>query len=346
MKVEILPDIFENPANEENLNRLWYVIDGGKHFLNLTNLDSYETLTQSSWYSSLSKTKRELIDVFFVSSSQQVSNSTIVIISDYVTEAFTLKEAIKYLEQPFQLILENSLNDAPFIDALIKHFPENAVKLKQHKEERWFQYDMGGGSSVRQNIETKIQSFQGEIFRKVAHKYLRCFVIIDSDRKYPEESLDTKTMNIIQFLEERNIPYHILEKREMENYLPEEAYSEITNKSAMINAFLRLSPLQMDFFDIEDGFKSKSFNDLDTNIQTLLNPVSLSVKRIFEGYSLKSINEGKNNFKSDFPRLFLSSKVTKENLLARCAHHSNDPNIHPYNPNELPDLLTEISNLL
>lgn len=346
MRVEILPDIFQNELNKEDLNRLWYVLDDGKHFLNIDDFDSFDQLKKSSWYLSLSQFKKDIINDFFVCSSQQVLNTAIVSISDNDLDAFTLKEAIKYLEQPFQLIIENSLNDAPFFDSLIKHFPENAAKLKQHKEERWFQYDMGGGSSVRHSIEAKIKSFEGSVYRKNAHEYLRCFVLIDSDREYPEKLLDTKTVNLIQFLEERNIPYHILEKREMENYLPQEAYTEITSKNVMIDALLSLSPLQMDHFDIEDGFKSKSFDDLDVYVQNLLSDISLGNKQIFSGYSLKSFNGGKNNFKSDFPKLFLSPKVTKENLLARCAHHSNDPNFHPYNPNELPDLLTEISKLL
>lgn len=346
MRVEILPDIFVSPENEEDLNRLWYVMDDGKHFLHLPNLDSYEVLTQSVWYSTLSPHKKDLINKFFVSSAQQVLDTEIAIISNDVSGAFSLKEAQKYLEQPFLLIIENSLNDAPFFDALIKHFPENAAKLKQHKVERWFQYDMGGGSSIQHNIKAKIKSFEGGIYRKNAHEYLRCFVIIDSDRKYPEMPLDTKTMNLIQFLESKSIPYHILEKREMENYLPKEAYAGITNKNRMTDAFLRLSPLQMDFFDIEDGFIGKSFDELDVKVQNLLNDVSLADKQLFQEYSLKSFNGGKNNFKAEFPKLFLSTKVTKENLMARCAHHSNDPNEHPYNPNELPDLLTEISRLL
>lgn len=346
MRVEILPDIFGSPENEEDLNRLWYVLDDGKHFLHLANLNSYEALTQSLWYSTLSQLKKDQIDYFFVSSAQQVLDTEIVIISEDTSGTFSLKEAIKYLEQPFLLIIENSLNDAPFFDALIKYFPEKSSIIKRHKDERWFQYDMGGGSSVRHNIETKIKSFESGIYRKNAHEYLRCFVIVDSDRKYPEMPMDTKTMNLIQFLESKSIPYHILEKREMENYLPIEAYAGITNKNTMTDAFLRLPPLQMDFFDIEDGFKGKLFSELDIEVQNLLKDVSPADKQVFKEYSLKSFNGGKNNFKSDFPKLFLSSKVTKENLLARCAHHSNDKNVHPYNPNELPDLLTKISNLL
>lgn len=346
MRVKILSDIFQNELNEEDLNRLWFILDEGKHFWHFNDLDSYEALIQSSWYSSLNQFKRDIINAFFVSSTQQTSHNIIVTISNNISEVFSLKEAIKYLEQPFQLIIENSLNDAPFFDALIENFPENADKIKKHKKDRWFQYDMGGGSAIRQNIETKMQSFQGELYRKDAHKYLRCFVLIDSDRKYPEEIFERAKLNLIQFLEEVEVPYHILEKREMENYLPEDAYAEITDKSAMIDAYLRLTPLQKDYFDIEDGFKSKSFSDLDANIQTLLNNVSLADKQIFNEYSLKSINGGKNNFKSDFPKLFNSSKVTQENLLARCSHHSTDPNLHPYNPKELPDLLVQISSLL
>jgi hypothetical protein len=303
-------------------------------------------MAQSVWYSKLSSFKKDMINNFFVSSSQQVSNTKIVIISNVNLGAFSLKEAIKYIEQPFSLIIENRLNDAPFVDSLIKHFPKQAKKIEVHKKERWFKYGMGGGSTIIHDLRAEMRSFYNPIFKKHASEYLRCFVLIDSDRNYPNEEFKNDTKKLIQFLERCKVPYHILEKREMENYLPAEVFSEITDNREFVDAYLRLEPTQKDFFDMEKGFEDKSLESHSEEIRQLYKSVPLKDFAVFRKKSLSLINDGKNNFKSDFPKLFLSPKVTKENLLARCAHHSNDKNLHPYNPNELPDLLTEITSLL
>jgi hypothetical protein len=345
MKVEILTDIFLDSSIEEEIDSLWHTIEG-KHDWIIADLDTYEAIKQSSWYSFISSTRKKAIDDL-MSFALQMSKSHQIVISNTSTNHFSIKEAIKYLEQPFSLIIENKLNDAHFFDSLIKHFPELSKKIKKHKEERWFQYDMGGGSTIIQNLRAEMKSFEGAIYKKHSSEYLRCFVLIDSDRRFPNEELKNETKTLVDFLDRCKVPFHILEKREMENYLPIEVFSEINDNNDFVDAFIKLNPFQKDYFDIENGFNVNRFEKLPDAVQFLYNDLGTKEKDIFINKNLKKINGSlEENFKSHFPRLFLSPKVNKENLLARCAHHSNDPNIHPYNPKELPELLTEISRLL
>lgn len=344
MKVEILTDIFLAEALDEDIDRLWHTIEG-KHSWIIKDLDTYDAIINSSWYSTISGSKRKAIDDF-MAFSLQTSKSHALPISNRSSEYFSIKESIKYLEQPFLLILENSLNDAPFFDSLIKHFP-HSEKLKKHKDERWFQYDMGGGSTIVHNLSTKMRSFKGIIFTKRPFEYLRCFVIIDSDRKYPNEELKQATKDLIEFLDSNKVPYHVLEKREMENYLPDEAFSEITHNRAFVDAYLNLTPIQKDYFDIEKGFNLSKFDKLPLEVQNFYTDLDDKGKAIFRSENLKKINNSaRENFKSKFPMFFLSDKINKKHFLKRCSHHSKDVNQHPYNPNELPDLLIQISNLL
>lgn len=346
MIVEILKDIFENSSFDESLDRLYVVLED-QHRLLIKDDDFIDSLMQSSWFAGLRGTKKEII-YRQIEWSLQSSMSIIpkITISNERKGVFTIEESIRYLRQPFILILENSYNDSIFIDSLIKNFPKQCKTLKKNREDGWFLYGMGGGSAIPLLLKTKMRSFNGEIFSKERHKYLRCFVLIDSDKRYPEEDLKPETKSLIQFLDDHEVPYHVLEKREMENYLPDEAFSEIFDNREYIDSYLRLNPIQKDYFDLEKGFESKRFEQLDDDIQELYRDIPVSDKTVLRQNSLESFNQKNNNFKSDFPQLFLSHKITKENLMKRCSHHLISTQKHPFDPNELPNLLNQISSLL
>lgn len=346
MIVSILKDIFEDDSNTDSLDKLWHVIEG-QHRLVIKEDEDIEALMESGWYNTSRKTVKEVIFVQIVSALQSSPLTSQVTISNKGEEHFSIKEATAYLKQPFIIILENSNNDAPFLDALLQHFPKQGKIIRKHKEERWLKYGMGGGTTIPDVIRSEIISYESDIFTKEKHRYLRYFVIIDSDREYPEMEIKQDKQNLIAFLIENNIKYHILEKREMENYLPDEAFEQINNNKGYVDAYIRLTPIQKDYFDIQNGLPNKRFEQLPTEIQQIFQGLTIDDKRILRSDNLEKINtEERRNFKTEFPKLFLSNKVTKESLLKRCAHHFNNPKTHPYDPDELSNLLIKITELL
>ena len=64
---------------------------------------------------------------------------------------------------------------------------------------------MGGGSTISQDIDAELESFSNPIFVKERHIYLRYFVIIDSDRRYPNVQLTKDKNDIIEKLIQNNI---------------------------------------------------------------------------------------------------------------------------------------------
>lgn len=346
MIVQILEDVFVDGRNDSQIDTLWNIIEG-YHYLFLKDDMEIETLMESSWYSGLRGSSKEIIFNLIVNLLQRSSSiEPRIKISNIEANGFSIDEAIRYLRQPFALILENSYNDAFFFNSLLENFPKQSRLIKKHKQNGWFVYEMGGGSTIQHFLKTKMDSFSGEIFTKESHKYLRCYVLMDSDRNYPEDVLKQGIRELISFLDRIEVPYHVLEKREMENYLPDGAFSEITDNCDFVDAYLRLKPTQKDFFDIQNGFEDKRFNQIQIEIQELYNDISEEDIQIFRKKSLNSFNSGKSNFKSDFPQLFNSPKVDRENLTKRCDHHTKVEDQHPFNSNELPDLLTQISSLL
>jgi hypothetical protein len=352
MIVEILKDIFEEDSNLRELDKLWHVIEG-RHKLFLRRDEDINALMESEWFETQRGTVQEYIYESIQLSMQTTPTTSNVIISNQTDDKlFTIKEADRYLKQIFFILVENSNNDGNFLDAIFKIFEKEGGKLiKEHYSEGWLEYDFGGGSSIKDVIQTKLNSYKNSIFIKNKSKYLRFFVLIDSDRIYQTMPLDNGKINLITFLKDNNIPFHILEKREMENYLPNKVINTIPDYRSFIDAYLKLHPIQKDYFDLEKGFPDKSFEKLykekyKGEFQKFYSNLDEKDIQTFRKNDLKEFPKGKKEFKSEFPKLFNHELVTKETLLKRCEHHTADENSHPYNPNELPDLVKEISKLL
>lgn len=326
MIIEIRPDIFDDVEYMESLKMLLTIcLYNHRH-------DFYVELSEvmnKPIFKQLDKDSRDSLEEIYnriiiepLIDTQQVSESD--------ADCFGLVEAIRFLNQPFLIILENSYNDGYFVDALLNNFEEGA-EIARHKENGWLKYSMGGGSTIPQAVSAEMSTY--ETLPKDNHIYLRCFVLIDSDREYPSATPKEGQVKLVEFLEQFGIPYHILEKRQMENYLPIEAYDDISDNTNYIEAYKRLSSTHKDYFDIKTGFK-KEFSQLPTEIQAFYHGIPNNDKTIFE---TRSMDLG-GSFKAEFPKLFQSNKVTQDSLLQRCARQND--------PNELPNILTKITELL
>lgn len=337
MLIEIKKDIFEG----ENFEGLRYVTQiifwKGRYelYVELPLVLNFEL------YKRLNDVDKSIIEQQFnklVIESRRADLS----ISEIEKDGFSLEEAIAFLEQPVIVILENSLNDGHFLRAIIKHFDATGVVTK-HLENRWLEFGNAGGKTNFFNfITAKLKRFRK--LPKPNYSYLKVFVLLDSDKKFPKENKESYK-RLMQLLEENNIPFHILEKREMENYMPDEVIDSILEQREFIDAYLRLSPIQKDYFDLEKGFPDRNIERLpdDDGFKQLYEEIGGGDIGIFRK---NSFNQPFENFKSEFPKLFHHQLVTKATLLKRCEHHSNNPEEHPYNPKELPDLLKKIAELL
>jgi hypothetical protein len=257
----------------------------------------------------------------------------------------SLEEAIKYLQQPVKVLLENSLNDGHFLNALLNNFKKRGKKIQKHKEKKWLNYEMGGGTTMRDVVEREKMDLPSDFSTKEKHKYLRLFALIDSDKRHPTQRLDTAKQNLVDFFIENEIKYHVLQKREIENYLPEEAFQSMLGSETSeetktyIRAYLDLCPTQKDFFDIEKGFHKNA--NYSNDIKCLFSEVLSNKNHPLIQHDLsKAFNSNSRNktFKSEFPKLFLSELVNQQGFLKRTEHQDD--------PEELQHILDKISGLL
>lgn len=225
---------------------------------------------------------------------------------------FSPQEAITYLKESLSILVENGFHDGTFIKQIITFFGKDRHRIALDKCK--FEFDNSGGcQNVTNTINGKLLSFKNK------SKFLRFFVLWDSDRNYPNEPVK-KYKKEEAFLQKLNIKYHILEKRAMENYLPIDAYQALSfpRQKKWFESYKNLSDTQKDYYNIADGFKYAGkvysfsqkkdisittnglFNNLPESVWNWLsNGLNIShfkeaIPKKFEDYSIcnyKSLNE-------------------------------------------------------
>jgi hypothetical protein len=289
-----------------------------------------EEIEKSPIFKILTSDEKSIIFEYYEKIITNSINSFDITITEDSTDAtFNLVESIRYLNQPVSIILENSNNDKYFLEALFKNFKTRSKQINKHIKAGDLVYVMAGGKENIQHLLTaKLDEFK--YLPKEKHKYLRAIVIFDSDKLFP--SPNSSNNKLIDSLTDLEISYHELEKREMENYMPDIIFFNINDE--FCRKYLEMNPIQKDFFDIQNGFKDKDINDFPVPIQELYNQMSDDNFSYFR----KNEFQIEGSFKADFPKFFLSDDVNQENLKHRVSHQEN--------PNELEEILDKINQLL
>jgi len=329
MVIEFDPEIFMSAENYEKIMLLFRLFANDRRhdvFIDITEVQD------SVVFAMLPEPDKKAIEEYFnfLMTQAITSDYGISLVSVKDSTSLGLDDAITFFNQKVSIILENSFYDKPFLKAIADNFKKRAKKINKHWANKWIAIENGGGcENISNVIKGKLQEFEN-----LTHDpefYLRCFVLIDSDSLYPGHEKESR-VELKKFLHAHRIPFHILTKREMENYLPEEVYIDLDDNNGFIAAFLRLSAVQKDYFDIQYGFVKK-LNEYPTDVQDLYGEVSEGDMQIFRNHKFEL-----PNFKRDFPDLFNSEKVTQDTLKKRVANQSN--------PNELEDILDKINKLL
>ncbi|RED45244.1 hypothetical protein DFQ10_102112 [Winogradskyella eximia] len=243
-------------------------------------------------------------------------------------DVYTIDEALFILNNPVCIFLENAVNDGNFILGLFNKFKSKGRKCLKFFNEGWILFkNAGGKNDIINQIRNMLTTYeQRDLDNKI---YLRAIVIVDSDKKNPTEIIEANNV-LVEFCNLNNITLHILEKREMENYMPIEMLNDIEDiNSEKVEAIANLNKVQQDYYDLDDGFRGKSRNELDNIFADLTN----------EQYNtLKNGLSQEIKTKIEVPKLFLSNKITHEDLNNKCSHQLDS--------NELLNIIDKIDSLL
>lgn len=337
MQVRILKDVFENGSHFDELDNLLTLFRKGKHALFLDDIDDIEAFNHSEWKKGLSSREIKLISAYIKSATKiNKANKLINVSLADLDVNFAPREAEMYLAQPLIILLENSEYDPPFTNAIFQHFDDGAIIL-QAKSDQFWKYGMGGGSAISSVITSELrESFTDPCFTKDKKTYLRYFVILDSDKKYPGMPVDKAKH---EALDQNDVPYHILFKREKENYMPLDILKKLNDDYIDLYIAFKKNE-QRDFFDLEKGFNLKNYNGLFAEVQELYPQTDVPTepyKVLRNGLKIEAYKSGK--FKKDFSNLFFDA--SREQLAEVIVHQPKIGSL-----NEFEYIVSEIKKMI
>jgi len=355
MWVRLNSDIFDDKSNLRDVRQLiTFAFEGSRdiNIIKIKLLAEYDKVKDTELFQELDSIDQDLLISIFVDSyyRDDVEAKYNVTNNGNISNNFTLEEAKELFKESFSIVLENSKNDSPFVKAILHHFASDKAFINHAIDKRWITFEHAGGSSSVVNfIKGKLNPFLSLSSKNNAspYKYFRGIVIVDSDKKYPEAPENGTTKSIRTYLSEQNIPLHVLNKRSMENYIPDETILNVRQQKnsskrtedkkcvKWINVYEHLNPKIKDFLKYE-GISESDFSTGDLN--NLFLDIGQNQRDILiQGINYKNfeLEEDEINFKNSFPLLFSTCNlVNKMTLNDRCGS------------NELQDLSTKINELL
>lgn len=320
MKVLLHKEIFDKPELQADISYLIQTLVRKGHRVLL----SPDVTELPDW---LSPADRDILDEFnsgAIIGNVETPDCKVTLNGHRIDrdKEFSVSEALKYVDSPLVVLIENGTNDSPLVEAGINHYtPAKSIARGAFVEQRLDYGNAGGCGGVKNFITGQLQKRHAN-----RPKFLRFFVILDGDRRYPGHNV-TKYDSLKIFLDSVGVGYHILEKRCMENYLPTDSYPSQERNATWLAAFRNLSPQQRDCFNISGGFRGelgKSYREgvdirsqLPAELQTFYADVSDANFRILSaGYDLPS-------FKSEFPKGFDDYRTNRATLDAVQAHQAD-----------------------
>ncbi len=264
MKVRFADDVLDMPDAWKELDMIVY-----DHFAKKRHewdIPNPNVVQKSRWFvenaqSHWTKTNRDILRKSVEKSIYRVSNghSLRLTVSAVAVPPMTLQpaDAKDVLDLPVHVVVENAESDRAFLDALIQAFSRTILRTSLNKG--WCVVVSAGGCG---EIVKRVK----ELVKKVQIGPRRILVFADSDRLIPDSFTTTPTKTApMRVLEECHKEYHVevilLQKREIENYLPLEALEGCApEKKHVLKAFTKLNRAQRDHYDMKNGFSDKDGN--------------------------------------------------------------------------------------
>ena len=176
----------------------------------------------------------------------------------------SLSDALRLLQEPLGIIVENAKNDWEFLRKLVTQVTRET--LDQALSNGWITILHGGGADMVANISRRAA---------VQHLLLRTFAMFDSDRHHPDElAAGWQPISPVAcqgYKTEDTARAHLgsrywrLERRFIESYLPKaelEAH-EAANRNVLAGAteaFFKMPQRSRSYYNMKDGFNSTSNN--------------------------------------------------------------------------------------
>ncbi|WP_448188811.1 hypothetical protein [Azospirillum sp. sgz301742] len=226
------------------------------------DVDDPDTVEQSCWLASARDFCKEVFEKAAKASSypsgSEIHKRLIIVAVAPNGREMDPDKASRYLSNPLRIIVENQFTDGAFLDCILRFLaPEKLRKL--HVE--------GGVPNL---FEIEGAGGLGEVPKHVCYRAetaaqeglpIRIVVFTDSDSRYAGHQ-DSQVAAVELACQNHNVPYRILKKRSIENYIPDEALSAWATRNGgrrhIVSALIGLPDGIRDYFPIKKGLPAVS----------------------------------------------------------------------------------------
>ncbi len=264
------------------------------------NTDAIELIKKEEWFTKhLSITEQELFEKL-IKKEEITAVKEFYLSSFFVKDAQQLEGLTRILSESSYVVLENGTNDWKFVKGIVFMYSKvkrNERKILYRKLKRCIETNQlrsdnaGGKGQIINRIKAKEAIFGSDYI-----KY-RVATIFDNDKTKIADEISNLNKKIISYIKRNDIlgsgnikfeatdliPWHMLYKREIENYFP-------------LDFILKYFPL--DDVDEIKGFSNEEYDFID-------------IEDYFNAYDIKN----------DLPPLFLKNELKRAHLEERCEHH-------------------------
>lgn len=259
MRVNFAAEVLSDPDSWRILDHLVDYFVEQRH---LWDIEDPQAIENSPWIQSdltgrAGKANLEILQKYYTNTiyplpTQMHSLRIQVTLTSHSPDKLTPKEAKCCLGAPTYVVVENADSDGAFLEAMIyawQREDSRRKKLLDAQTDGWWKIESRGGTG---EITKCIAQIRAETVGP-----LRVFVLCDSDRLYPGY-LKKAIWTIENYCQHQKVHYAILQKREIENYLPLNLLQQVPRKYKKVyQAFLKLTQEQKDFYDMKFGFKKQ-----------------------------------------------------------------------------------------
>lgn len=254
MKLHIITEkLLSEPGDFELLARLIYTIEDGWHDWHSPDPED----PALSEYFTRHPTHRELLSKSYLQANAYGTRTCRIVrivgeSSDTYddNDTFALRQAVLYLTQVLNLLVENKINDGTFFIRFIESIDPDLTELFRLPNPP-IQFEHGGGKAEILKLVKQGLEWSNHISPRP-----RRVVLVDSDARFPGH-VTKETAELIENCGQDSIPLIVLRKRSIENYVPNRVlheYAAIYPDVAPTVAFLiSLTSEQRDHYPIKSG---------------------------------------------------------------------------------------------
>ena len=273
MRIEIDFSAANDLDAHQQLDRILYRIDDGWHVWDTTSLPNPDVMEATTWICGREH-QGDWVRQMLIASIQRDAwtfepHGRRVRVTAQPNGADELKpeDAFRLADKPLVILVENRRSDGAFVKRVVTELDKSLHKLWRQPGEP-IQFDSPGGvGQMREEIERRTQ---GVPYRP------RLVVIIDSDRKGPDDADSSEAQRLRHKCETLGVTCWVLAKREAENYLPgillRKRHDAGADHAQLVEAWDRLNNDQKDFFDMKNGLSDEQelFDGLSPADRTIL----------------------------------------------------------------------------